>query len=422
MAMQRGDAVRQVRKFQVRNAAKCIAGLEPGMPAYQRYRRAFNPIEISLGENLEEEEQLEYRPGEESNGLLLVTGGAGAGKTDGLKRIIGELAWQACPVLTVDVHGDVIAPGQNDVVLTDGMAAQASVNPLAVTRHGMHWYGLKAKIDQILSLIERAGGKLGHKQVACFRTILARAYEVCGIDEAQPWTWDLPAPNFASIAELLSRAIDQGQNLHDPQTLRDCHSKIDSFAGSRVFNHPNVLSVEQMKAWNLRLDCSRLSLKAQQVLAETVLQMIFEEHRAMGPIPVACNGDRDRFRVFVVLDEAKVLTMSKGDVDRSDHIVNVLATEGRKFGIGLVLASQLEEHFGRDTLANAACRLAMRPMDNKEAVRIAKTMEVSKDTLLGLKDVGAGVYRSGAAGQSVLVKLDKAEERAQPEQEARKPI
>ena len=142
----------------------------------------------------------------------------------------------------------------------------------------------------------------------------------------------------------------------------------------------------------------------------------------MGPIPVACNGDHERFRVFVVVDEAKVLTMSKGDVDRSDHIVNVLATEGRKFGIGLILASQLEEHFGRETLANSACRLAMRPMDNKEAARIAKTVEVSKDTLLGLKDVGAGVYRSGAAGQSVLVQLDKAEEWGAHGQEAPGPI
>jgi DNA helicase HerA-like ATPase len=126
--------------------------------------------------------------------------------------------------------------------------------------------------------------------------------------------------------------------------------------------------------------------------------------------------------VFVVLDEAKVLTMSKGDVDRSDHIVNVLATEGRKFGIGLVLASQVEDHFGRETLANAACRLAMRPMDSKEARRIARTMEVAPETLLGLREVGAGVYRSGAAGQSVPVQLDKAEERALPEDEARKPI
>lgn len=420
--MNRTRIRRQFRKMHARHVMALACEAAPGMPAYQRHRPIFNPLEISLGEQLPEEEPLEYRPGEESNGLLLVTGGSGAGKTDGLKRIIGELAWQACPVLTVDVHGDVEAPGQNDVVLTDGMAAQASVNPLAVTRHGMQWYGLKAKIDQILSLIERASGKLGHKQVACFRGMLTQAYEACGIDEASPWTWDLPAPNFATIAELLNRAIQHGQDLHDRQTLQACYSKIASFAESPVFNHPNVLSVEQMKAYNLRMDCSRLSLKAQQVLADTILQMIFEEHRALGPIPVECQRDHERFRVFVALDEAKVLTMSKGDVDRSDHIVNVLATEGRKFGIGLILASQVEEHFGRETLANAACRLAMRPMDSKEAARIAKTMEVPTETLLGLWGVGAGVYRSGAAGQSVLVQLDKAEERAQRGQEASESI
>lgn len=126
--------------------------------------------------------------------------------------------------------------------------------------------------------------------------------------------------------------------------------------------------------------------------------------------------------MFVVLDEAKVLAMSKGEEDRSDHIVNVLATEGRKFDIGLVLASQVEEHFCREPLANAACRLAMRPMDNKEARRIAATMEVAPEKLLRLQDVGRGVYRSGAAGHSALVQLDKAEERVQRGLEAAESI
>lgn len=51
-----------------------------------------------------------------------------------------------------------------------------------------------------------------------------------------------------------------------------------------------------------------------------------------------------RFRMFVVVDEAKVLV-----------------TEGHKFGLGLILASRLEEHVVRETLANAAWRVAKRP-------------------------------------------------------------
>jgi hypothetical protein len=55
--------------------------------------------------------------------------------------------------------------------------------------------------------------------------------------------------------------------------------------------------------------------------------------------------------------------------DAPDRILNLLFTEARKFGLGMILASQMSDHFGSEVKANAASWLVLKPMDMKEAKR-----------------------------------------------------
>ena len=45
--------------------------------------------------------------------------------------------------------------------------------------------------------------------------------------------------------------------------------------------------------------------------------------------------------------------------DDSDRIINVIVNEGRKYGIGLVLATQRFEHVSQDIRTNIACKLGV---------------------------------------------------------------
>lgn len=66
------------------------------------------------------------------------------------------------------------------------------------------------------------------------------------------------------------------------------------------------------------------------------------------------RGMSDRVVEVVVIDEADLYTS-----DDSDHILNKLVKEGRKFGISLILASQAPTHFSDNLLSGVAVRVVL---------------------------------------------------------------
>lgn len=129
--------------------------------------------------------------------------------------------------------------------------------------------------------------------------------------------------------------------------------------------------------------------------------------RTTGEIPVDCECDTERFRVFVMVDEAKILTAGRGDVDQFNHIVNILATEGRKFGIGLILASQISDHFGHEAQTSAASRLVMKGLPANEASRCAGSLGVPPERLQEQGVPGVGFFKSASTKGVVELKLPR---------------
>jgi DNA helicase HerA-like ATPase len=108
-----------------------------------------------------------------------------------------------------------------------------------------------------------------------------------------------------------------------------------------------------------------------------------------------------------MIDEAKILAMGKGDPNGRDRILNVLATEGRKFGIGLILASQSSSHLGEDVKGNVGARLVLRSPDWSEVRKNALEIQVQPRDLESLRGKGEGFFRQGA-GKAVKVQMSRA--------------
>ena len=141
------------------------------------------------------------------------------------------------------------------------------------------------------------------------------------------------------------------------------------------------------------------------VTTETLLRKLFRNLRLRGPIPVQPTDDHQRFRLFVVIDEAKILSMGGGDRDSSSNILNELITEARKFGLGMVLASQMSDHFSEEVRANAATWLVLKPMDIKEAKRNAPNVSVDSQDLLQLAGRGDGYYRDRPSSRARRIQV-----------------
>src|SRR5437016_10922571 len=74
---------------------------------------------------------------------------------------------------------------------------------------------------------------------------------------------------------------------------------------------------------------------------------------SLGPSPLRC---------FVVLDEAHKVSFSAGSP------VEKLLREGRKFGLGLVLASQQPEDFSAVAFANTATKIVFQVGDERSTI------------------------------------------------------
>lgn len=384
--------------------------LRPGMPDYQEFRHELMPIEISLGMGFNAEDNpvtYKWKPGQEANGFLMVTGGSGSGKTEALKLIGTGIAEHGIPLITVDFHGDVIFPGQTTVCLRAvSGGSEFAINPLVIEPAYIRQMGLGAKIQREVSRMSRAVGCMSEQQQSCLYHVMEQTYRQFGIREEDDRTWGRPPPTLADIDRALSEGYRTGIEAFEKRTISSCWSKLRRICINPVFTRGKPLRVHDLLAWNVRLDCSRLDLPSQLLVAETVLEMLFEASRGEGEIPVKPKTDADRYRAFIMIDEARVLTMGRGSPGASEHILNIMASQCRKFGIGVILASQMCSHFSREVHTNFNARLAMKRMDPDEAKKVAMHMGlVPRDLISSESPPGLGYFCGASTGGTVRLRL-----------------
>lgn len=379
-----------------------LFGVRPGSLEYNQLAQHLVPLIINLGTALTEEadddhvyDSVDWRPGQCDNGFLSVLGSSGAGKTEAFKRIAKEIVRHGIPILVFDFHGDVEIPWINSVLLSSGTASTVGVNPLQLTSFDAERTGLIEQRMALAGMLRRAIPTLSPNQMAILTAAMAEAYRRVGIRDEWVETWHSPPPSISMVTEVLMEWC-YSHPLYGSRSVMGCINAVQAVFSHPVFNRQHNLDVTSLLMASSRLDLSAVDDSIRFIVAETVLRMVFAALRRQGPIPVDPAGDHERFRLFIMIDEAKILAMGKGDPNGRDRILNVLATEGRKYGIGLILASQLSLHFGDDVKGNIGARLVLRPSDWYEARKNALEIGVQPNELLCLRGKGEGFFRQGS--------------------------
>jgi hypothetical protein len=386
---------------------QCVLEVKPGMPEYFDYAKSLMPLELPLGIATEEERHICWEPGRESNGTFLVLGASGSGKTETLKKLGKHIAEEAIPVLVIDFHGDVIFPGINSVLLSGSMTSFLGINPLELDSCAAMQTGLYEQRAILLEMIRRVV-RLGHKQYSLLLEVVERAYREKGILDDSPITWGYSPPSLPDVLTLLRWRADNDNSADERNLARGCLSAVSAVFGHPIFQRHYHLTSTDILRGNLRIDLSNINSEAiRYIVAETLLRKVLRVLRLQGPIPVNPAGDSERFRLFIIIDEAKILSTFGDNVNSSGHILNILATEGRKYGIGLILASQMGEHFGHELKASAGTWLVMKPMDEREARRNASNAHVAPTALTALVGHGDGYFRTGTSPTSRLIQIDQ---------------
>lgn len=313
-----------------------------------------------LGTNRRDNTPRYWEVAKQPNGFVMLLGASGSGKTETLKVIATEIHVFGVPILIFDFHGDVILEGAEDYILSHGPACTHGINPMELDSTDSADGGVYAQINILLLMLKACIPSLGHRQWRVIKDTLNDAYEQAGIIDRNPTSWERISPTFGDVLNLLEERLDDEEISKAQKNI--ISSAYDAVA--KVFEHPifakeRQILINDFLSRSHRLNLVHLEENVRFVVTDTLLRKIARALKAQGNIPVQPQSDQEQFRLFVIIDEAKILSTGGKDRDATDAILNKLATEYRKFGLGMVLASQMSDHFSNETKAQMATRLVL---------------------------------------------------------------
>uniref|UniRef100_UPI0034E19E88 ATP-binding protein n=1 Tax=Methanothrix sp. TaxID=90426 RepID=UPI0034E19E88 len=194
--------------------------------------------------------------------------------------------------------------------------------------------------------------------------------------------------------EMPFDAIEEGIMSSDDESLI---AYLEDIFDYQLFSGTTRLSMRDiLHRGTTHIQLSALPESLRYLFADLMLRRLFYSLQALGEIPRDREDARSRFRLFVVVDEAKLLVSQKaGQKQVIKAVLNKYATEMRKFGVGLILASQLISHFNDEILANIAVKFCMRTENRKQAMENSRYFEISESDLMNFAP-GEGIIAAGS--------------------------
>ncbi|MBD2771973.1 ATP-binding protein [Iningainema tapete] len=314
---------------------------------------------IVLGDNVI------WIPSELPNGHIVLIGASGSGKTQTLKAIAYELPklFSQLRIILIDFHGDLELPQEAYYPLN--MESPLGINPLTIdldTKGG----GPNLQAIAVAAILKKAL-VLGANQEGLVISIINSCYKQAGIIQDDPTTWMLEPPTFADVRVEIDQRIEFGCKESQKLAL-----KLAATFQYGIFDKPQP----SLDAPLIRFDLSALGkvpgLSA--VAAETLIKQVMDSHRILGEI----EGKTPR--TFIFVDEAKEIKDSRS--------IKLTMTDGRKYGLCAVLASQRDAEISDEAIANSSTKIVLQ-VDQSEVKRVSRRFRFAENLVACLQPLEA---------------------------------
>jgi len=313
-------------------------------------------LRIHLGQNCDTKKEVFWdpfttTPKKLANPHVLIVGKTGAGKTQSAAAFVAGL-WDAkVPSVIFDFQGEYMdskLTNANHATFLECTAADVldaadgiDVNPLEVP-DDPHT-GKKQNFMKVVYQVATSLGKifgLGDIQRAILRDAIGQAFVVNGFVAGNKATWASEPPMLSQVWEILKiLEKSEGGNVRNLnlriQPLFETGIFIESEGAEsfeRIFSRTSIIRLSNLATPELMVAVSRF-----------VLQKIYANMLSKGPC--------DQMRVFAVIDEAHKLSY--------DETLTELIREARKYGVGILLASQSVKDFDRIVFDMVGTKIAL---------------------------------------------------------------
>ena len=327
-------------------------------------------------------------------GHMAVLGMTGSGKSNGLKVFIRNLA--ACAVqndiriVVIDHHGEYrpiaasLATGFTiiDVNIPEG----CDILDAEELKEYLH---LRQVPGDLVAKIHEIADTAGKDDLANILSELAAQVDT-EKSEKKPKAW-------THTAEKLIRSYVADKNAfyinnEEPAIIK---ARADASQG------PEYENLEQFGLYILDLSPC-ISSKNRAYKAARVIDYCFNRARKA--------GKGNRFKTLLVLDEAQnyIPEVNIGQLKPVINAVNRVAKEGRKFSVGLIIATQRPAAVDKDVLSQCSTHILFRLMNAQDIHQVQSTVEAANSevlTMLPLLDTGTAFIAGTGIGMPVHVQI-----------------
>ncbi|MGP8126547.1 MAG: ATP-binding protein [Candidatus Bathyarchaeia archaeon] len=306
----------------------------------------------------------------EINSHAALLGPTGLGKTEAVKAIVIR-NWLAkkIPSLILDLRGDYTECISQIGGIVWTVPANFTVNPLML--------GGFSPVERAAELEESSTYVIGLSPLQATEVykVAIEAYRARGILQEDPSTWCRNPPVWNDIIGIFESRIKTGYYHGQQQesvtwTVRKLHRV------SRVFGEEDHEFFDVVLRIPVAINLSGLKGTdiAKVMFAYVILQRIYD-HFDLIPF--------SELQLFVIVDEAHLLFKTesqKGAVTQEPLPVRIIRL-GRKYGFGVVFASQLASDLPEAAIANAATVIAFNFDQPRQVAYVRKSVKLSASEL-----------------------------------------
>jgi len=326
-----------------------------------------------------------WSPYKEHNPHLLISGGSGSGKTEALKVICRELALNNVPILVFDYHNDFSSFAVNIV-----NEKNIKIHPLEIL------VGEKPKdvMYKVSSIFKHTFKDITTIQEGVIRNAIRQFYKECCIE-------DLTKPNDGSYRLLPFYRFRGFLNAAtaDKRTVASLEIKLDILFDYELFSESDATSLDfstllqQNTVFQLK---NAPSDDVKKVVTELMISKLIQHCYLM--------EQTKKMRLYCIIDEAHRMAYSGSPIE-------TLFREARKYGIGVILASQRATDFNENLLANAGTIITLKQNLSKDAKYIAKNEWARPDTLMRLRP-GEGYIKASSELEAKMFQVVRHSDRS----------
>ena len=280
-------------------------------------------------------------PNEESAPHINVSGVTGYGKSTLINVIIeGIISNTDTRVVCLDFH--------DDFVDTMGKGERRIYSAREVELNLWKLNGKKPK-EATTETVEMFTQILGldYIQAHFLEEVIKTAYERCGISPDDPTTWDSwskAPPTLEDIVNVCESLMEGAGDREDKRDFIALYHNLHSFLTSGVCTSKAIIPFLEVIQTNAVVTLKELgSEHAKSAFVELFLYKLYRHMQHQG----ITKGVRQ----YVVIDEVQKVCAS-GLEDKSSYL-SKLCAEGRKYGFGVITASQTPEGVYKTVVENS---------------------------------------------------------------------